>query len=62
VIAHDGRLDDAGAFGVGAGGDRKRQVRRVQLVREVRGISRAGSLHPGNRVADERAEFLLGHS
>jgi hypothetical protein len=39
-----------------------RLVRQVRLVRLVRGISGAGILHPGNGVADERAEFLLGHS
>ena len=47
VIAHDRRLDDAGAFGVGARGNLKRQVRRVrkvqwvrlvQLVREVQSV------------------------
>ena len=68
VIAHDGRLDDARAIGVRAGRDCERKVRRVrgvrevQWVRKVRGFACVTSLHPRDGVADERAEFVLGHS
>src|SRR4030095_13889688 len=74
VIAHDRRLDDAGAFGVGAGRDGEREVRGViRQVQQVRGVQWVrkgglvwgcdrGALHPGNRLTHHRAEFVVGHS
>src|SRR5215510_10195782 len=64
VIAHHRRLDDAGAFGVGAGGNLERKVRRVrkvQPVRLVRGCDRA-ALDPGYRLTHHHAELVVGHS
>src|SRR5687768_18378350 len=69
VVAHDGRLDQAGAVAVGTNGQHEHAMTRV-LVREP---DRAGAgIRSGSRslphrmshnsVTDERAQFGLGHS